>query len=642
MEYKYSEPKDSNSKTEFIKLAFLDYYLGCKKSIKYFFNNFVLCMLNLWDKIRKSPSWQVVGLASAVAFLSFVYILFTQNFTIPINGDFMLQGMTFIYNGYDDWHEFFSTGVFVEWDTSGLIGVSNINAYSFYYLFDPFFLALLIFPRSFLLQAQAIMMMLKLVLAALFFYKFLSAFNIKTSTKKMGSIAYAFCGWVWFYLWFFHFQEVVTFFPLMLLGIEKIFSKKDVRLFIGASFLMGCTNFQFLAISIICCFIYAMYKWISQLKKHSTKDNLEIIGLGFVAFLIGILTTAFILLPNFISIQNMPRVSSSSYLQSLKEAGSFADKLKLIFYFGDTYSYKHIYPVAASIFMCTSSFSTTLFSLSGYDNVGINMYIYAPLILMLIPSLFDAFKKKQFGQIIGFVLVIICLETPFIYYLSGLFANAYGRWIYFPIALMVLFVCLHFDNIKKMPKWYFIVSYLCVAGLFIYCVYKCKDLADSNISNLKSWDSDYNYLIIFQGIYYTLVCLFLMFRCHAKNFKKEKVYLVCIEAVIMGNIACQSQGYTSYSDSLFGGHDNTVKQSQIIEELNKYDDSLFRVMNSQMSRSRPNLSMVEGYNGVGLFCSVYNYETEDFFNWSRVSYSGGWTLGIHEKRMNLDEFLGVK
>ena len=627
---------------EFVCSAFKDFYVDLVNKISYFFHNFKPCMVNLFNKAKKNDSCQVFFLGLLVAFLCYFYMLITQHFTTPINGDFQLQGMTFIYNGYDDWHYFFKTGQFKQWDTSGLIGVDNINAYSFYYLFNPFFLVLLIFPRSFLLQAQAIVALFKLAFAALFFYKFLGSFKISKGSRKVGAIAYAFCGWGWFYLWFFHFQEVITFLPLMLLGIEHIFNKKDVRMFILGSFLMGCVNFQFFAISLICCFIYAMFKWISTYSKREVKDSYQILGLGVLAFIIGIGCTAFIIIPNYLSIQSMPRISSASYLDTIKAATSFTDKLKLIFTWGDNYYYKSYYPIVSTLFLNTNSFSTVLFSCSGYDNVGINMYIYAPLVLMLVPSLLDSFKNKKWSHIIAFVLVVVALETPFIYYLSGLFANAYGRWIIFPIALMVLFVCLHLDNLKKMPKWYLYASLVVVACVFVFIVIKVKQISTSFAYNLTGWSSDNKYYIIYQAVFYVLTFFFLYFRCTAKTFKKELLYVVAIEAIIVGNVSIIGQGFSSYSDNLFGGHDNTVKQTEIISELNKYDTSLFRVMNTQASRSQPNLSMVEGYNGVALFCSVYNYETEDFFNWSKISYSGGWTFGVHEKRMNLDSFLGVK
>ncbi len=99
------------------------------------------------------------------AFTMFAYTLVRNSFTIPIGGDFTLQQIPFYFNGYDDWWHALTTGEFVMWDDSGFLGVNNIGANSFYYLFNPFFLILLIVPRSIMPQAQAFMMITKIVLA---------------------------------------------------------------------------------------------------------------------------------------------------------------------------------------------------------------------------------------------------------------------------------------------------------------------------------------------------------------------------------------------------------------------------------------------------------------------------------------------
>lgn len=635
----------SHSFLKEIKCSFIDFYYDVFDSVNDFFSDFKNNVLKIFNKMKKNNYWQVAFWSFIIAFLSYAYVLFTESFTLPISGDFNLQGMTFIYNGYDDWHYFFRTGIFPEWDTSGLIGVSNIDAYSFYYLFDPFFLLLLIFPRSFLLQAQALIMILKLVLAAVFCYGYLTSFKMSKTTRKFCSLAYAFCGWGWFYLWFFHFQEVITFLPLMLWGIEKIFSKKDARLFIVSCFLMGCTNYQFFAIFLICSFVYAICKYIKEFFKRGWKNNLLVISLGFVAFVLGIGLVSFIILPNYVFIQQMPRISNTTYLSNLLDAETFMDKLRLIFYWGDNDSYKHLYPLAGLLYMNTGSFSTTLFNGSGYDNAGINLFFYTPLILMIFPSLFDAIKKKQYSHVIFFVIGVISVEAPFFYYLSGLFANAYARYQLFPILMMILLVSLHFDSIKKMPRWYLDVSFALIAVLFICTTYyslRMNKKINPSYYNLKPAGNLFLPLIIFQSIWYFLVYLFLRFRNNAKTFKKEILYLVCFEAVVMGNISMQAQTYISYSNSLYGGHQNTKEQTKIVSELNKVDSDLFRIFNTQAGRSQPNLAMVEGYNGLALFSSTYNYDSTDLFNWSRISYSGGWTFGIHEKRANLDTLLGVK
>lgn len=652
------------------KAAFVDFYFDAVYKFKDIKDHFVDKIKALGKRIAKSDTWQLAGVASLTAFLCFAITLIREAFTIPISGDFQLQGMTFIYNGYDDWHYFFKTGIFPQWDTSGMIGVSNINAYSFYYLFDPFFLILLIFPRSFLLQAQALVMMSKFVFASLAFYGFLGSFHITKGTRKIAALAYGFCGWNWFYLWFFHFQEITVFFALMLWGVEKIIQKSDLRLFVISSFLMGCTNYQFLAICLVCCFIYAGVRYISTFKQRKgSKAQFKVIGVGFCAFALGLLSCSFIVLPNFLSIQQMPRIAlGGSYLDSIlgpltDTSIEFTDRFKEafleVFYWGDNEKYKHMYPLISLIFMNSGCYSTSLYSVTGYDNTGISMYVFAPILLMLIPSLIDAIKQKKFGQVVCFVLLAWACETPFWYYASGMFANAYGRWEIFPIAMMILFVAQHFDRLKKMPGWYLDVSAVVVAVTFFVCVNVSK--ADANrYSGLKEPNSIVNYLIVLEGIYLVVTYVFLRFRRTARTFKKETLFLVALEAVIMGNITVRGNGVTDYQSNLYGGHQNTVEQTHIVEDLKDFDSKLwqdqkdtsyqapYRIFNTQASRSQNNLAMVEGYNGVGLFCSTYNYATNDLLVWSKISYGSsgggmaGWSMGDHEKRINLETLLGVK
>ena len=78
-----------------------------------------------------------------VGLCCFLYSWIKNQLTVPLGGDYTLQEMTFLYNGYDDWHHFFETGDFPFWDRSAFLGIDNIGGNSFYYLFDPFFLIML-------------------------------------------------------------------------------------------------------------------------------------------------------------------------------------------------------------------------------------------------------------------------------------------------------------------------------------------------------------------------------------------------------------------------------------------------------------------------------------------------------------------
>ena len=97
-----------------------------------------------------------------VGLFFFATSLFTNYFTTPFTGDYTAQQYPFYTNGYDDWWHFFKTGEFVLYDTNTFLGASNIGSNSFYYLFDPFFMPILLFPREFIPQGIAIMTIFKM------------------------------------------------------------------------------------------------------------------------------------------------------------------------------------------------------------------------------------------------------------------------------------------------------------------------------------------------------------------------------------------------------------------------------------------------------------------------------------------------
>ena len=175
---------------------------------------------DIYVKLSKTRYFSFIVFLYLVGIIMFISTLIRNNFTIPVSGDFTLQEIPFYFNGYDDWWKSITSGKFVMWDDSAMLGVNNIGANSFYYLFNPFFLVLLLVPRSIMPQAQAFMMITKMVLAGLSMKLLLEKFKVKEETTWLVSLAYAFCGWNLYYLWFNHFLEIAVLMPLFLLGIE--------------------------------------------------------------------------------------------------------------------------------------------------------------------------------------------------------------------------------------------------------------------------------------------------------------------------------------------------------------------------------------------------------------------------------------
>ena len=163
---------------------------------------FVKKVIEIYRKLSSNSWVTYVFLLYVIAFLVFGFTLINNSMVIPVSGDFVIQEIPFYYNGYDDWMTTLKTGKFPLWDEQAMLGVNNIGANSFYYLFNIFFLPVLLFPRDLIPQAQAFMIITKIVLAGVGMRKLLEKFNVSLPTITVIGIAYAFCGWNFFYLWF--------------------------------------------------------------------------------------------------------------------------------------------------------------------------------------------------------------------------------------------------------------------------------------------------------------------------------------------------------------------------------------------------------------------------------------------------------
>lgn len=609
-----------------------------------FFCNYISNKIkSTWSHIKKSDSWQLAGIITAVALLCFATTYIQNMFTIPLGGDFVLQMIPFQFKGYDDWHTFFRTGVFPTWDSSGIFGFSNIGGNSYYYLFDPWFLIMLIFPRSWLPQLQGIGTVVKMVTGGVLFYHYLGCFKISISTRKIGAVCYAFCGWTFYYLWF-HFINITAVLPLLFWGIENVIQKKKPTMLIGSLILLCLINYYFFICFCFGSVFYAVFRALQEVKKNKARETFKIIGMGIACFGIAILTVSICLLPSILNTLSMPRVSSSqSFIDMIKAAKGFSAKLKVLFTWEST-PYKALYPLNSFLVIPLGCFSQSLFSTTGYDNTASSLYVMAPMILMLVPSVLDSIKQKKYSHLIGFVAVTIMLFTPFTYYLMFAFVKEYGRWEIMPVMWMLVFFCIHFDRHRQMPRWYMDASALFTAFLYLILITLSNKYTSSKDYSwaLNPWNSDQKLAIVLQCVWVFICYVIMRMGLKKRELNTTLLYMICLEAVVIGNVTVRYQGTSRFQD-LSGGISNVNEETRLVKELNKYDNSTFRIYNSSADRGSPNLSLREGYNGIAAFHSVYAYQTQDFIDWSRISYTyGNWSMGVHEKRYNLETFMGVK
>ncbi len=618
---------------------------GAKSILNRFFSwiqNIKDRFLALCKKIKEDKMhlfWYVLFLF--VVALAFFFIVLVQNsFTLPLSGDYCLQQIPFYTNGYDDWWTFFKTGKFPQWDYSTFLGANNIGSNSFYYVLNPFFFPILLCPREYIAQGLAFLMIIKMVLAGVTFRLYLKSLGLKETTARLFSLVYAFCGWNVFYLWFNHFMEICVVFPLVLMGIDKLIKTKRPWLLMSMLLLMGLCNYFFLVSTCFCGVIYAVYRYFSVWKEKTNQDRVQIIFIGVGAFLVGIMLASITLFPSLAVITSSSRVEEADYLGKLQEAFANHDWKLLWQHLTKFESEKQTYyPLMSFLFPTISDFNSVLFPNKGYDNTLCSLFVYTPIMMFFVPSLLQSIRKKRIRHLIALSFFLFALFTPFFYYLCYGFTLAYGRWQIFAISACLVFVARNYEERKEMPRWFFDISIgVLLIGVIIVVSY-AKGIEGTDYM----YELDDRIYVIIGEVIYMLVCYgVLRFKHRHRDLTKYMIGAIAIEAVVMGTLTFNYQAPNDYS-TLYGGLKNVREEEKIIRTIQKEDPSFYRIFNSNADRSANNLAMREGYKGIGAFHSIYNYELNDFIKWSRISYSyNNWSMGVHEKRYNLDAFLNVK
>ncbi len=616
----------------------------------------------------------------------------TNQFTLPMNGDYILQQLPFHENGYDNvWH-FLKTGEFVMWSYENFIGVNYFAANTFYYLTSPFFIPILFVPRSFIPQMIYIMMLVKLATGGLLFYILLKKFfNISKEVSIIGATIYAFCGWGMYYLWFNHFADILALFPLTLIGVEYCLRRKKAWVLTIAMFLIGVTNYFFLFTFAITTPLYAIYRGIVLYKGKGFKAWFLALWQTAWCYGAGILMAGFVLIPALNVVGTTPRVADPNrYVEALLEfvfkdvtkTGASYDlgpikELKDIFSRSNVMGFfNHVfvnndtkrvfYPISTFLFFNITDTNSLLFNTSGYDNGVASLFITTPLALFLWPSIFDLIKNKKYFKLFGVFAVAVMLFSPITYYaLHGFTTVAYARWQIFAVALSIIFILSYFDKLKTVPKVQLDLAVIINLMLAMWCV--------SIAFSYNLVDMEYRiYFILGQIIYIVISYIYLRFfykfkedeenKEEVKEFsaiKSEEItfidkllfnskrtystlyFLIVAELLVATNATLFVHGVSNFS-TLYGGQANLKELHQVVDYIKENDDGFYRIFNTEADRSYNNLQMNLYYKGLSTFHSVYNYESQDFIDKSAISYQGNWSMGVHEKRYNLETFLNVK
>lgn len=587
------------------------------------------------SEARKTVYWLTL-----IAVLCYGYTLFNQYCTIPLSGDYSRQERNFIFNGYDDWHSFFSTGVFPMWDRSAFLGIDNIGGNSFYYLFDPFFLILLPFPREWLQTLQGLEFIPKMVIAGRLFYWYLGEFNFSPKNKRLGALAFGFSSYSFGYLWF-HFIDSVAFLPLIFLGIERIIKKRDPRIFLVGFFLNARASYFFFAVFMVGGLFYALFRFFQTRKERNERENWSILGCGRISFLIAICLGAFTLLPGLAVAKSRPRTQNNAYLEGIKNASGRKERLKARFTFPSGREQNQLTPLFNFLFMSDSCYSSNLLNVSWYDNCQAGLYATTPMLLMFFVSLIDAIKQKKVSYLLGRAGTLFRIFTPIGFYLFSGFTVAYARYFILPVSWRIVFDLKAVEKRRDLPRSYLDLAAVRTIFLQTICCFLVIYGVNRKPGNFTDTQWDDKRWLIFGSLVWTIL-VYLVTRpfFHKKQYSYVTLGRMSLDVIVMANLTIYGQGVSTSNQNA-----DIPLTTELVSRLKEEEggEDYYRIFSDLQDRNTPNISRHLGYSGTSSFHSVYPFGAQEFIDRSRIPYNyQSWLRGLTNRRENRETFLGVK
>ena len=200
-----------------------------------------------------------------------------------------------------------------DWEFTLGEGADIVNALHYYVIGDPITLLSVFVPTKYMQYFYSFSCILKLYLSGLMFSFLCFGTGKKNRYAIMaGTMSYALCNWgILNAARHPNFLSPLIYFPMMILGIEKIIKKEKPYVFIASAALSAACNFYFFYMIVILAVGYALVRLIILYKSDVMKGIMVFARLGLMA-VIGVSISGVILLPVLMFFLHDARLVSAS------------------------------------------------------------------------------------------------------------------------------------------------------------------------------------------------------------------------------------------------------------------------------------------------------------------------------------------
>ena len=554
------------------------------------------------------------GTAFLLAFLAacalFIPYMIQDSGYFLFYGDFNVQQVPF----YKLAHQAVREGNF-SWHFGTDLGANFIGSYSFYLLGSPFFWLTLPFPTDFVPHLIGPLLILKFACASLTAYAFITRFVHNKNYAVIGGLLYAFSGFSVYNIFFNHFHEALILFPLLLLSMEWLMCRERYLPFVFMVALSAISNYYFFFGMALFAVIYFIVRAASpgwdlfQNKEHRRRDIGRTAVLAGEAVL-GVLISAFILLPAILAITGNTRIDSflTGWNGIVYSRSQIYTYIMQCFFFPPDLPARPVFFPDADV-----KWSSVAGWMPVFGMTGVISYLAAHK---------GSWLKRMFVTcaIIAFVPVLNSAFSAFNY-------SYYARWFYMPLLLMALMTVMGLED-KEIDwrigwRWSFgiTMAFVAAVGLFPQGQY-----ADGTFSGFglftKGYDDRFLITSAIAGVCLLLVPALMGLKKHwPKDFSRVATALVLLVSVVFSSYFVGTGKESSYSAKdyiiphMLENADTMVLENAYGKEEPTYEIDDLRI---DVYESMDNVGMFFGMSSINAFHSIVPGSVMEFYDYVGV------------------------
>ncbi|HMT02228.1 MAG TPA: YfhO family protein [Burkholderiales bacterium] len=493
---------------------------------------------------------------------------------------------------------------FQSWSFEMVTGTSVFTAFSTFT--DPFFVLLLFFNKLNFAYGILLISLLKILVIAILFYKYLTYFKINWYLIYLGSIYYSFSSYLIIWGQHYFFSSMVLYFSFTMVTLERYIRTQKYNWLLVSLFLMFINSVVFSFMSLIFMFFYFIVR-VNYLYKN--QENFKIWPMFFKSLLliiIAMLLGAFILIPEIDLLSNSQRTVVHL-------------------------SIPVIFPLREILVNIIRCYSANILGVNNY--LGIRNYyedffgytsVLFPLLLPIYFKILSKSYKKHIWIYFSMFLCILPLIFPLFNSLLNAFITITYRYSYFCMLLETMVVIFTINNIMVQNNRKILILSL-IFNLIIFSL-----LAQY----FKVFFSSKGYLVLLMLISYTIILL-----NFNKKFYKILLLIFLVSELCITNYQSVFSERIPIDSSVINKHlDYFDDTTEIVNKIHEKDNSFYRINKNYLSQFLSDSLFhqyygFDGYNSLinpGYFNFIYNLGIKWPSQYSWIPRESNYIMGLDE------------